>query len=289
MTRQNVAIFGYGKMGKLVEQVLNERDYKVIAKVDPNENGCSTMENDSWLNASGGICFVDPSVAQDVIGRVIETGKDMVIGTTKFYINPDGSKKEDMLKSMHNIAQTCESRVIYASNFSVGVHTFWENIKKTAPLMAKRDYAPVIMEVHHTQKTKDVSGTAITTGNILLNAYEGKYDRLSFEIDKAIWPKEFDGTLLNCISDDSIKSKDADMIKKQVDDALSQGNIPIISVRYGTIPGTHRVIFMHGESVHKYEDVVKSRKLFAEGAVDALAWLQDKEPGLYSIEEMMRE
>jgi 4-hydroxy-tetrahydrodipicolinate reductase len=144
----NIALFGYGKMGKMIEQIALERNHQIVAKVD-----LDTPEIDfSIIDVA--IDFSMPSAAYGNIRMCIEHGIPVICGTTGW------------LKDYDNAVKLCKEKkgaFIYASNFSLGVNLFFELNSYLAKMMGNlKQYKVDIEEVHHTQKLDAPSGTAIS-------------------------------------------------------------------------------------------------------------------------------
>jgi len=297
MSKLVYGVVGYGTTGKNVLPVLNEmrRSYRVIER--------GTWANKDALDevlpcVDAAIVFVSPDSGYEVTRHLLERGIDTVVGTTKFYSNPDGTEKQEMFDEFRRLALATNSRMGYGSNFSTGVNLVWKVLKPLAREMAAEDYRPVIAEVHHTGKTKDVSATAKTCGKILLDAYGGSYDGLEFDDDitKAVWVDyhnppfaPFDYNLLAAVYCDGRVRDDTSLQAIDIVERVRRANpskIPIIPIRSGNIPGTHFVYFLRDNHTTLLANVIKDRKEFAEGGVDFADWLQDKKPGVYNISEM---
>lgn len=144
----NIALLGYGKMGKAIEQIATKRGHTVVLKASRylNEFDIST--------ADVAIDFSAPEVAVKNISNGLKHGVPVISGTTGW------------LKDYNGIIDLCKERdgaFIYASNFSLGVNLFFELNKTLAKMMANlKVYNVSIEEIHHTQKRDAPSGTAIT-------------------------------------------------------------------------------------------------------------------------------
>lgn len=142
-----IALLGYGKMGKAIEEIAEAKGHKVVLKVsrDPSYN---------LSNVDVAIDFSIPEMAVTHLTNCLEAGIPVVSGTTGW------------LKDYEKIKTLCEDKkgaFLYASNFSVGVNIFFELNKRLAELMAPlSDYKVALEEIHHTQKLDAPSGTAIT-------------------------------------------------------------------------------------------------------------------------------
>lgn len=143
-----IALFGYGKMGKMIEQLALDRGHQIVAKVD-----IDTTEID-FANIDVAIDFSMPDAAFGNISSCIENKVPIISGTTGWLDNYD------------NAITLCEEKkgaFIYASNFSLGVNVFFELNAYLGRMMKNLNQYQVGMEeIHHTQKLDAPSGTAIT-------------------------------------------------------------------------------------------------------------------------------
>ena len=155
----NIALIGYGKMGKTIEQVAVKRGHLVKLKIDLHNLDDFNQKN--FENIDAAIEFTGPHTAYNNIIKCIELGKPIVSGSTGW------------LNRLTDVESTCNDKqgsFIYASNFSVGVNIFFEVNKKLAELMKGKDqYDVAIKEIHHTQKKDAPSGTAITLAEHILS------------------------------------------------------------------------------------------------------------------------
>ncbi|MFN4977977.1 MAG: 4-hydroxy-tetrahydrodipicolinate reductase [Bacteroidota bacterium] len=155
----NIALIGYGKMGKTIEQVAVERGHLVKLKIDLHNLDDFNQKN--FENIDAAIEFTGPHTAYNNIIKCIELGKPIVSGSTGW------------LNRLTDVESACNDKqgsFIYASNFSVGVNIFFEVNKKLAELMKGKDqYDVAIKEIHHTQKKDAPSGTAITLAEHILS------------------------------------------------------------------------------------------------------------------------
>ncbi|MEQ8324317.1 MAG: 4-hydroxy-tetrahydrodipicolinate reductase [Vicingaceae bacterium] len=156
-----IAISGYGKMGKAVEEIALERGHSISLKFD------SGNKND-WqeLNESNTDVIIDFSTPDSVL-RNISQSLDMklpiVVGTTGWYDELENIKKKVTEKN---------GALLWASNFSIGVNIFFELNRQLAGLMSNQDqYNAAIKEIHHVHKLDSPSGTAISLANDLINLH----------------------------------------------------------------------------------------------------------------------
>lgn len=148
----NIAIIGYGKMGKTIEQLAVSKGYNIKLKVANDNTDQLTIDHLKQCDVA--IEFSTPETAYDNLKLCLEAGTPVVCGTTGWLEHLDAH--------IQNIYKK-EGSFLYASNFSLGVNLFFEINKYVAKIMgAYQDYVPVMHEIHHTQKKDAPSGTAIT-------------------------------------------------------------------------------------------------------------------------------
>lgn len=160
----NIALIGYGKMGKAIEAIALERGHQIVLKID--------IDNADDLNAANlakadvAIEFTSPHSAYDNVVRCLEAGTPVVCGSTGW------------LDKWNNVKELCEKKngaLVYASNYSVGVNIFFEVNKRLAELMAPHpSYSVTMEEIHHTQKKDAPSGTAVTLAEQVIERIPGK-------------------------------------------------------------------------------------------------------------------
>ncbi|WP_339649597.1 4-hydroxy-tetrahydrodipicolinate reductase [uncultured Salegentibacter sp.] len=145
-----IALLGYGKMGKTIEEIALNRGHEIVLKI---EEDIDTYEINK-MEIDVAIDFSVPKAAFKNITTCFENNIPVVCGTTGWL---------DDYKKAVEICKKEDSAFIYASNFSVGVNLFFELNKKLAKMMnGMDDYAVEIEEIHHTQKQDAPSGTAIS-------------------------------------------------------------------------------------------------------------------------------
>jgi 4-hydroxy-tetrahydrodipicolinate reductase len=151
-----IALIGYGKMGKAIEEIATQRGHEIVARLTSKSNLEEIPDN-----VDAAIEFTNPDSAETNIRYCITNEIPVVIGTTGWYHNFD---EITALNESHNCA------MLYATNFSVGVNIFFKINEKLAEIMQHQpDYKLGITEVHHTEKLDAPSGTAITTAEGIIN------------------------------------------------------------------------------------------------------------------------
>ena len=159
-----IALIGYGKMGKAIEEVALLRGHEIVLKIDQPNLHDFTKEN--MIKADAAIEFTSPLTAFENIKSCIEFGVPVVCGSTGWTGKLEEMKKNCVDKN---------GSFIYSSNYSVGVNIFFEVNKKLAQLMAShKDYEVILEETHHTQKKDAPSGTAISLAEQLLEHIKRK-------------------------------------------------------------------------------------------------------------------
>ncbi|WP_075602177.1 4-hydroxy-tetrahydrodipicolinate reductase [Saccharicrinis aurantiacus] len=160
----NIALIGYGKMGKEIEKIALERGHTISSKIDMNSQ--DTFDGEGFKKADVAIEFTIPDAAYGNFINCFERNMPVVSGTTGWL-----DKIEEIKDYCENKGQT----FFYASNFSVGVNVFFEINKKLAQLMNGVDGYDVTMdETHHIHKLDSPSGTAITIAEGIIENLDSK-------------------------------------------------------------------------------------------------------------------
>lgn len=144
----NIALFGYGKMGQLIEKLAVKRGHKIVARIDENSDETDFSSIDIAID------FSVPESAFKNITDCFDHGVPVVSGTTGW------------LHRFDEAVEKCNKQggaFIYASNFSLGVNLFFDLNAKLAQIMKSNgQYKVSLEEIHHTRKLDAPSGTAIT-------------------------------------------------------------------------------------------------------------------------------
>ena len=163
----NLALIGYGKMGRMVEELALARGHRILFKIDieGNEQGQAlTAANFQGVEVAVDFSFPD-AVVRD-IERVTALGVSMVVGTTGWWSQLETARKM--------VAQNGVG-LVYGSNFSIGVNVFFQLMEAAATLFQQYpQYDPWIYEIHHRAKLDAPSGTALKLKQILEKAYGSK-------------------------------------------------------------------------------------------------------------------
>jgi 4-hydroxy-tetrahydrodipicolinate reductase len=138
-----VAVVGFGKMGREVMAVLEERRHTpvIVGRGAVYTRDCSV-----------GIDFTSPDAAVANIDRALAAGSRYVVGTTGW---------SDSLEAVRARVDEAKSGLVYAANFSLGVNLFYRLVAQAASVLARfPEYDPYVVERHHREKQDAPSGTA---------------------------------------------------------------------------------------------------------------------------------
>ncbi len=160
----NIALLGYGKMGKEIEAIALQRNHTIVLKV--GQSNATTFSLEDLKKADVAIEFSTPHTVVAHIQKCFEAQVPVVVGTTGWY------------DSFKDIAKECLQKngaLFHATNFSLGVNLFFKLNSYLAELMNKYDTYQVEMEeIHHIHKLDKPSGTAITLANQIIEKTDGK-------------------------------------------------------------------------------------------------------------------
>ena len=242
-----IALLGYGKMGKMIEEIVErEKIHEISLKVTSVNR--STTTSSSLMNVDVAIDFSAPDVVMEHAAICIDAGTPMVIGTTGWY---------NGLETLRSLCEEKNGAVVYASNFSVGVNILFELNKKLAELMKhQKEYEPRITEIHHKQKKDSPSGTAISLAK----------DILQFSEVKKQWRNVTSGNYN--------------------ENSMNGDDLVILSQREGTVTGTHRVQYKSAVDQIEIMHEAFSREGFAHGAIIAAEWLRSNK-GFYEFRDII--
>ena len=165
-----IALIGYGKMGKTIEQIALNRGHQIVSIVDINNP--EEFQSANFKSADVAIEFTTPATAFDNYMKSFAAGVPVVSGTTGW------------LDRIGEIKEKCEKEgktFFYASNFSIGVNIFFALNKYLAKIMNNfPSYNISMTETHHIHKLDAPSGTAITLAEGIIENVDRK-DRWTLE------------------------------------------------------------------------------------------------------------
>ena len=231
-----IAILGYGKMGKIIEQLAAERGHEIVLKI--NADNLDELTPANLKKADVAIDFSTPDSVLKNIEACFDADVPVVVGTTGWY---------GRLQEVKNQCIQGNNTLLYGSNFSVGVNIFFFVNRVLAKIMNRYpQYEVQVEEIHHTEKLDAPSGTAMTIAEGIL----GELGR------KTEWVNELIGS-----GNELITKPDQLLIE---------------SHRIEEVPGTHTVIYSSEVDDIEFKHKAHSRAGFALGAVLAAEWLHNK-------------
>jgi 4-hydroxy-tetrahydrodipicolinate reductase len=155
-----IALIGYGKMGRAVEQVATARGHEIAATISRHRSGALTR--DALGAADVAIEFTIPEAAVPNAEACIRAGVPVVIGTTGW---------NAQLSALENEVEQRGGAVLWAPNFSIGVQIFAQLIERLARLGPERHgFAAHLVETHHAAKKDAPSGTAALLARVYADA-----------------------------------------------------------------------------------------------------------------------
>ncbi len=160
----NIAIVGYGKMGRMIERVAESRGHRIVARFDIDNNpGGTGLTAESLAGVEAAIEFSTPETALENISRLVALGVPVVVGTTGWY---------DQLDAVRRQVEAAGSALVYGANFSIGVNLFYRIVREAAALFAPHEnYSPYLLEAHHQFKKDAPSGTALVIAQQIRESY----------------------------------------------------------------------------------------------------------------------
>ena len=231
-----IALIGYGKMGRAVEQAALERGHEIVARLGSAwGRGTESETGDPEINDAE-VCveFSRPEAALPNLRRIAELGKPLVTGTTGWYRD---------LSLARRVVEEKDTGCVYAPNFSLGLNLYLQVVERAARLFGSfEDYDVLAAETHHRRKIDSPSGTAGRIGEILLEQIPRKRKIVTDTLDRPIAPDE----------------------------------LHLLAGRAGHFPGTHSVVFDSPADSVELVHRARSRLGFALGAVLAAEWIQGR-------------
>ena len=245
-----IAIIGYGKMGKMVEQIAHAQGHTIVAIVDPFAADSSLISKNideaDLASADAAIEFTQPATAADNIIALAKKKIPTVTGTTGWH---------ERLDEVSRAVQAANSALIWSSNFSIGVNLFYRIAWYAAELANEfPEYDIGGFEAHHNKKLDSPSGTAKILAEGVLSRMERK--------TKVIWET---------------------MNRQPEPDEL---HFP--SLRMGSVPGQHSLFFDSPADTIEITHTARNREGLASGAIRAAQWLVGRH-GVFAIDEMLQD
>ena len=231
-----IALIGYGKMGKAIHELANEKNEKLVKKhydisliIDVDNRNSITKEDLQQVDVA--IEFTSPHTAVENIKWCFDADIPVVVGSTGW---------TDNLTEINQYAIDNNKAFLFAPNFSIGVNIFFEVNRYLAQIMNNHDeYNILLEEIHHTEKKDAPSGTGLHAALDILKRIERKKDWINNET-------------------------------KNIE------TLSILSKREENVPGTHIVTYESAIDKIDLIHTAHNRKGFAGGALLAADWILNK-------------
>ena len=274
----NITIVGAaGKLGcELIRQISNSSKYNLVAAIEGKDS--KFIGEDAYKNAGCSITGIE--INDDLISAVTKSDALIdfssidstlyaselsaqarivhVIGTTGF-----NNKQDEMIQ-----AAARHATIIKSGNMSLGLNILLGIVQNASKLLDD-NWSIEISEVHHKEKKDHPSGTALALGSFVANGMN-----IDLENKKVI--------------DDPIVIEDEiNLTQVKKDLARKKGDIGFTSYRKEGVVGDHSVTFEGTNERISLAHIAESRDIFANGALKAASWGQDKEPGLYTMQDVL--
>ncbi|MCL1610868.1 4-hydroxy-tetrahydrodipicolinate reductase [Marseilla massiliensis] len=248
-----IALIGYGKMGKMIEQIALGRGHQIVSIIDVDNQ--QDFDSPEFASADVAIEFTNPTAAYGNYLKAFAKGVKVVSGSTGWLKD----HKADVERMCTEGGQT----LFWASNFSIGVAIFSAVNRYLATIMNSfPEYDVTMEETHHVHKLDAPSGTAITLAEEIVDRLDRKQRWVKGTVQAA------DGTVSGT-------------------EACAPGELRIDAVRRGEVPGIHTVKYdSPADSITITHDA-HSRQGFALGAVLAAEYTAGH-TGLLTIGDMFK-
>ena len=241
-----IAIVGYGQMGKMMEAAAKERGVEVISTIDPKNEEAMYRE----LNAAS-VKGADVCIDFTHPAVIMENIKKYCELKKNAVIGTTGWYEN--MDEVEKMVKKAKIGCIWSANFSIGVNMYFRIIEEAAKVVNNiEDYDVMGVEFHHNLKADSPSGTMKIMGEILLKNIERKKTAVYEMLSRRIKPSE----------------------------------LHLASVRGGSIPGVHEIIFDSKADTITLTHSARTREGFAKGAVMAAEFV-NKKKGFFSINDLM--
>jgi 4-hydroxy-tetrahydrodipicolinate reductase len=163
----NIAIIGYGKMGREVEQAAAGLKIGVSKIFDAESNeGGSGLTREALKGIDVCLEFSTPATVLENIRAVVDAGKNIVVGTTGW---------QDRIDEVRKLVKEKKTGFLFSPNFAIGVNIFSQIVMDAAHIMDRyTDYDVIIQEAHQRAKADSPSGTALSLAGIVLQNLKRK-------------------------------------------------------------------------------------------------------------------
>ncbi|ANW98556.1 4-hydroxy-tetrahydrodipicolinate reductase [Thermoclostridium stercorarium subsp. thermolacticum DSM 2910] len=239
-----------GKMGQVITNLARDReDVRIVAGYDIHDN----IKNDYPVFTQ----LENFNIPVDVI---IDFSHPSALQTV---LNFALAKKIPLIVATTGLSDEQAAKlkeaskvipVLHSANMSLGVNLLIDLVQKAAKVLYS-NFDIEIIERHHNQKIDAPSGTALALADAINQAVPEKYRY--------------------------VYDRHSNRVKRSKDE------IGIHSVRGGTIAGDHTVIFAGNDEIIELRHVANSRDIFGVGALKAAVFIHDKNPGFYTMKDLL--
>ncbi|MDR0785569.1 MAG: 4-hydroxy-tetrahydrodipicolinate reductase [Treponema sp.] len=253
-----IALIGYGKMGRRLEETAAFQEHETVAVIDPYTKEKTSLlgalieesiaDSKNLGKADVALEFSKPDVAFENLKRLSDMQMPTVAGTTNWY---------DKLAEFKTMVETNGSSAVYAPNFSLGVNLFYRIAQYAAKLYNPFEECDVGgFEIHHKDKQESPSGTA----KVLVERVMSEFKRKK----RVVW--------------------------EAVDRKIEAEELHFTSMRIGAVPGTHSLIFDSYADNVQITHIARNRYGFTHGALSAAEWLIAKpRKGVFTIDDVLND
>lgn len=144
-----LALVGYGRMNRLVEQLAPAHGFEVGPRVDSRGG----IDEESFRGVDVAVDFSTAAAVPETVERLAALGIPMVVGTTGW---------QEALPRVREAVERHDGTLLHGANFSVGVQVFYRLAEAAGRLLAdEADYEAWLYEIHHSRKKDAPSGTLL--------------------------------------------------------------------------------------------------------------------------------
>ncbi|WP_018463608.1 4-hydroxy-tetrahydrodipicolinate reductase [Segatella paludivivens] len=248
-----IALIGYGKMGRMIEEIALQRGHEIVCKIDVNNP--QDFDSPEFASADVAIEFTNPTAAYGNYLKAFKHNVKIVSGSTGWM--------KDHKSEVEGLTKDGKQTLFWASNFSIGVAIFSAVNRYLAKIMNNFPQYDVEMEeTHHVHKLDAPSGTAITLAEEVIENIDRKTE----------WVKGFqhnaDGT-------------------EEGSNEVADSQLAIASIRRDEVPGIHSINYDSEADKITITHNAHSRKGFALGAVLAAEYTKEH-TGLLTTSDLFK-
>ncbi|BCS85159.1 4-hydroxy-tetrahydrodipicolinate reductase [Prevotella herbatica] len=248
-----IALIGYGKMGRMIEEIALQRGHEIVCKIDVSNP--QDFDSPEFASADVAIEFTNPTAAYGNYLKAFKHNVKIVSGSTGWM--------KDHKSEVEALTKDGKQTLFWASNFSIGVAIFSAVNRYLAKIMNNFPQYDVEMEeTHHIHKLDAPSGTAITLAEEVIDNLDRKTE----------WVKGFqhnaDGT-------------------EEGSNEVAENQLAIASIRRDEVPGIHSISYDSEADKITITHDAHSRKGFALGAVLAAEYTKEH-TGLLTTSDLFK-